>query len=82
MTAKVHIMQQERDPLNLGSLPLVSPPADDWRKRIVALAAGTLAIAATAFLIVGVFFYQPFGIPAGTPGSEQAQNTQVDRPKP
>jgi len=90
MTAKVHIMQQERDPLNLGSLPLVSPPADDWplieaalrkqhsRKRIVALAAGTLAIAATAFLIVGVFFYQPFGIPAGTPGSEQAQNTQVE----
>ena len=88
----VHIMQQERDPLNLGSLPLVSPPADDWpvieaalrkrnsRKRIVAVAGSTLAIAATVILAVGVFVYRPFGIPAGTPGSEQLQATQVENP--
>jgi hypothetical protein len=28
--AKVHIMQKERDPLNLGSLPAVAPPGDGW----------------------------------------------------
>jgi hypothetical protein len=90
MNAKVLIMQQERDPLNLGSLPLVSPPADDWpiieaalrkqqsRKRIVTLVGSTLAIAATVILAVGVFIYRPFGIPAGTSGSEQLQTSQVE----
>jgi hypothetical protein len=92
MTAKVLIMQQEKDPLNLGSLPLVSPPADDWpmieaalrkrisRKRIVTLAGSTLAIAATVILAVGVFIYRPFGIPVSTSGSEQLQTTQVEDP--
>lgn len=85
-------MQHERDPLNLGSLPLVSPLADDWpmieaalrkqksRKRIVTLAGSTLAIAATVFLAVGVFIYRPYGIPAGTSGSQQLQTTQVENP--
>ncbi|MEE8496663.1 MAG: hypothetical protein V3S21_09320 [Xanthomonadales bacterium] len=89
MTAKVHIMQQERDPLNLAGLPPVSSPADDWpvieaalrkhnsRKRIVVLAGSTLAIAATVILAVGVFVYRPYGIPAGTAGSPPLQATQV-----
>ena len=85
-------MQSERDPLNLGSLPLVSPPADDWllieaalrkqnsRRRIAALAGSTLAIAATLILVVGVFVYRPYGIPAGTSGLKQPHTTQVDNP--
>ncbi len=85
-------MQRERDPLNLGSLPLVAPPPDDWpiieaalrkqksRQRIVALAGSTLAIAATVILVVGVFVYRPYGIPAGTSGSQQQQTTQVENP--
>lgn len=82
-------MKQERDPLNLASLPLVSPPADDWpviaaalrkqhsRKRIVTLAGSALAIAATVILAVGVFVYRPYGIPAGTSDSQPLQATQV-----
>ena len=85
-------MQHERDPLNLGSLPLVSSQADEWpmieaalrrqksRKRIVALAGSTLAIAATVILAVGVFVYRPYGNPAVSPGSEQLQTTQVEMP--
>ncbi len=85
-------MQSERDPLNLGSLPLVPPPPDDWpmieaalrkqnsRKRIAALAGSTLAIAATVILVVGVFVYRPYAIPAGTSGSQQLQTTQVENP--
>jgi hypothetical protein len=92
MTAKVLIMQHERDPLNLGSLPLVSPQADDWpmieaalrkqksRKRIVTLAGSALAIAATVILAVGVFVYRPYGIPSGTSGAQQLQTTQVKPP--
>jgi len=83
-------MQQEIDPLNLGSLPLVSPPADDWpmieavlrkqnsRRRIVALLGGALAIAATVILVVGVFLYRPYSIPAGTSVSQQLTTTQVE----
>ena len=53
-------MQKERDPLNLGSLPLVTPPADNWpeikaallkqsrRRRFARYAGATLAAAATA----------------------------------
>ena len=85
-------MQRERDPLNLGSLPLVTPPGDDWpiieaalrkqnsRRRIVALTGSTLAIAAAVILVVGVFVYKPYGIPAGTSGSQQQQTTQVEIP--
>jgi hypothetical protein len=92
MTAKVLIMQQEKDPLNLGSLPLVSSPPDDWslieaalhkqnsRSRFVKLAGGSLAIAATAVLAVSVFLYRPFGISEGPPGAELQQTTQLENP--
>lgn len=85
-------MQQERDPLKLASLPLVSAPADDWpmieaalrkqrsRKRIVTLAGSALAIAATVLLAVGVFVYQSHGIPAGTADSQQPQTAQAINP--
>lgn len=85
-------MQRERDPLNLGSLPLVAPPPDDWpiieaalrkqnsHQRIVTLAGSTLAIAAAIILVVGVFVYRPDGIPAGTSGAQQLQNNQVENP--
>jgi hypothetical protein len=92
MTAKVHIMQQEKDPLNLGSLPLVSSPPDDWpaieaalqnqnsRRRFVRLAGSTLAIAATAVLAVGVFIYQPLDMPGAPSEGELLQTTQVEEP--
>jgi len=85
-------MQRERDPLNLGSLPLVAPPPDDWpmieaalhkqysRKRIVAVAGSTLAIAATIILAVGVFVYRPFSNPADTSGPQQLQTAQLENP--
>ncbi len=85
-------MQQERDPLKLASLPLVSPPADDWpmieaalhkqrsRKQIVTLAGSALAIAATVILAVGVFVYRPHGTPASTSDSRQLQTAQVINP--
>jgi len=69
--AKVHIMQQERDPLNLGSLPLVSPPSDGWpairaelekdrqRKRWRNFVTGAVAVAASVTLAVGLFLHQP-----------------------
>lgn len=64
-------MQRERDPLNLSSLPLVTPPADNWleikaallkqsrRQRIARYAGATLAAAATVTLAVGLFVQQP-----------------------
>jgi len=69
--SKVHIMQKERDPLNLGSLPAVTPPADGWPyikaeleknrqgRRWRGYAGGALAIAATLVLAVGLFVRQP-----------------------
>ena len=85
-------MQQEKDPLNLGSLPLVSPPGDDWpvieaalrkqnsRKRIVAVAGGMLALAACAVLAVGIFVYRPHPNPADSSVPEQRQTAQVGAP--
>lgn len=64
-------MQKERDPLNLGSLPAVAPPADGWpairaeldqqrkRRRLTGYAASALAVAATVMLAVGLFVQQP-----------------------
>ena len=69
--SKVHIMQKERDPLNLGSLPLVEPPEDNWpqvkqalltqsrRQRWRRMAGATLAAAATLTLAIGLFVQQP-----------------------
>lgn len=74
-TAKVYSMKQARqkqdDPLNLQSLPLVSPPADGWpvvaaalrrdarRRAIRRYATGALAAAATVTLAVGFYLLQP-----------------------
>ena len=71
MNRKVHIMQQERDPLNLKSLPLVSPPEDDWpaieaalrehhgHRRLLKSAGWALAVAASLSLAVGLVLYRP-----------------------
>jgi hypothetical protein len=73
--SKVHIMQKERDPLNLGSLPLVAPPDDNWpeirgallkqnrRQRLTRFAGATLAAAAAVTLAVGLFLQQPSPAP-------------------
>jgi hypothetical protein len=69
--SKVHIMQKERDPLNLGSLPSVEPPSDGWpairaeleksrrSRRLGGVVAGSLAAAATVALAIGLFMQQP-----------------------
>jgi len=71
-------MQKERDPLNLSSLPLVTPPADNWpeiraallkqsrRQRFARYAGAALAAAATVTLAVGLFFQQPTPEPPAT----------------
>ena len=60
------LRQQQEDPLNLRSLPLVTPPGDGWpaieaellqrnrRNRLGKLAGGTLAAAATVVLAVSL----------------------------
>jgi hypothetical protein len=84
------LMQQEKDPLNLGGLPLVSPPADDWpvieaalkkqnsRRRIVRLAGSTLAAAAVLILAVGVFVHRPGGMPTNSAATEQLPMVQAE----
>ena len=74
--SKVHIMQKEQDPLNLGSLPQISPPDDDWpvirdalvqhqkKRRFTRMAFSALAAAATVTLAVGLFINQPVVSPA------------------
>jgi hypothetical protein len=69
--AKVHIMQKERDPLNLGSLPAVAPPSDGWpfiraeleqqqrRHRWARYSGSALAVAAALMLAVGLFLHRP-----------------------
>lgn len=69
--SKVHIMQREQDPLNLGSLPLVEPPEDNWpqirqtllrqnhRQRFRRIAGTSLAAAAALTLAIGLFIQQP-----------------------
>lgn len=76
--SKVHIMQKERDPLNLGSLPAVAPPADGWaaikaelekqrqRRRWGGYAGGALAVAAVLMLAVGLSIHQPAPTPGAT----------------
>ena len=50
--SKVHIMQKERDPLNLGSLPLVEPP------ELWPLASGVHQIAHPAAIVLAEFLGQ------------------------
>jgi hypothetical protein len=74
-------MQKERDPLNLGSLPLLDPPADGWpevrnallaqnrRQRRLRFTGISLAAAAALTLAIGLFIQQPAIEPqATTPG--------------
>lgn len=80
-------MQQERDPLNLSSLPLVSPSTDDWpaieaalrehrgRRRILKPAVWALAAAASLSLAVGLVLHQPGNLPPA--GSDSAQTAMV-----
>jgi hypothetical protein len=68
--SKVHIMQKERDPLNLGSLPQMKPPSDDWplievaltkhhrRRRMTRYTGGLMAVAAVLMLAVGLSVQQ------------------------
>jgi len=73
--AKVYSMkearQQQEDPLNLQSLPLISPPADGWpaveaalrrdarRRALWRYAGGALAAAATVTLALGLYLRGP-----------------------
>jgi len=80
-------MQKERDPLNLSSLPMVSPPSDGWpairaelakeqsRRRLARYAGSALALAAAVVLTVGVLVRQPESVqaPATGPGLVQSQ---------
>lgn len=90
---KVHIMQKERDPLNLSGLPMVSPPSDGWpgiraelerkrsRERLARYAGSALAVAAAVVLTVGVIARQPESAPAPAAGPDLAQE-QVPDPAP
>ena len=76
-------MEKERDPLNLRSLPLVAPPADDWpavrnalakqnrRRRAARYATGVLALAATVALVVGLVVLRP--VPGVIPQDDGAR---------
>jgi hypothetical protein len=86
-------MQKQEDPLNLRSLPLVSPEQDGWpaieatlrqdrqRRANRRFAVGGLAIAATVTLVLGLVLRQPVSEP-GESGLDQtvvqAQPTSVD----
>jgi hypothetical protein len=66
-----HARQKQEDPLNLQSLPMVSPPADGWpaveaalrqdarRRGLKRFAFGGLAAAAAAVLAVGLYLNMP-----------------------
>jgi hypothetical protein len=74
-----HARQKQEDPLNLQSLPLVSPPADGWpaveaalrqdarRRGLRRAALGGLAAAAALVLALGLYRQQD------TPGPPAAQ---------
>jgi hypothetical protein len=72
-------MQKQQDPLNLRSLPEISPPDDLWpviesdlrlqrnRRATVYRAAGGLAVAAAVVLAVGLVLREPPAGPAAQP---------------
>ena len=82
-------MQKERDPLNLGNLPLVAPPSDDWplirsalvkhqrRRRFTRYSGGLLAVAAMLMLAVGLFIHQPALVPPSAPATAAATAPQT-----
>ena len=92
MKTKVRTMQQERDPLNLSSLPPLAPPGDDWpaiktallahqnRRRLWKAAGGTLAAAASIALAAGLILNQSASMHVNEPALTQAHSTQPIRP--
>jgi hypothetical protein len=90
MNSKPNIMQQERDPLNLGSLPQLTPPADDWPAIETALRAsqrkrwmwkaggGALAAAASVALVFSLLLNQPASQAVNQPALAAADPTQAE----
>lgn len=92
------VMQRHEDPLNLQSLPSLSPPRDGWpaiesalrrdhrRRRTWSYAMGTLAAAATITLMLGLVLH--FSAPGvNAPGANEAapqaaQTTGEPAPQP
>ena len=82
-------MQQERDPLNLRSLPLVSPASDDWpaieaalrkqngRQRLLKSAGWALA-AASVTLAVGLLVRSPGNLPPADSSAAQPAIAQTN----
>ena len=98
-TAKVYRMQfarqKQEDPLNLQSLPLVSPARDGWpaveaalrrdarRRSLARYAAGALTAAATVTLALGLYRQQPTVESAGPVAADLAGDaTQIQAPAP
>ena len=87
-------MQQERDPLNLSSLPLVSPPEDDWpaiksalrehhgHRRLLKSAGWALAVAASLSLAVGMVLYRPGSLSPMDGNTGQTVIAKTDTPVP
>jgi hypothetical protein len=86
-------MQKQQDPLNLQSLPLVSPPRDGWpvieaalrrdlrRRTKLRFAGGALAVAASVTLVLGLLLQRPVSSPmeaAPEQSLAQAQSAAVD----
>jgi hypothetical protein len=86
-SAKVYLMKQpmqiQQDPLNLQSLPSVSPPGDGWpvieaalrrdqrRRTTLRYVGGALAVAASVTLALGLLLQRPVSSPA-EPSPEQS----------
>lgn len=87
-------MQQERDPLNLGSLPPVSSPEDNWPAIQAALeanrigrhsrrvAGGTLAAIAILAVVIGVLLNQAPVLTENAPELSQSASGAINRPMP
>jgi negative regulator of sigma E activity len=88
ITSMQRYQQAEQDPLNLRSLPLVTPREDGWtaieqalladrqRKSRWRVAAGSLAAAAALFLAVGALVQSPLSGPV-MPG-QQSDTAQTE----
>ena len=87
-------MQQERDPLNLRSLPLVSPASDDWpaieaalrkqngRQRLLKSAGWALAAAASVTLAVGLLVSSPDSLTPADSSAAQPAIAQTNAQAP
>jgi hypothetical protein len=94
-TPKVHIMEIDRDPLKLKSLPPIEAPVDDWplieaalrrdrrRAKLLRYAGGALATAATVTLAVGLTLRPGPSKPGdtGPEGTEPAMAQQQSIPE-